>query len=74
MCLAYELVVTTYLVKPFAFAELIARVDVLAKRRENSKADDTTSLFAGSLKLDLLSERPRLRDTIIDLQAREFVC
>lgn len=61
-----------YLVKPFAFAELIARVDVLAKRRENSKADDTTSLFAGSLKLDLLSRKASVEGTIIDLQAREF--
>ena len=61
-----------YLVKPFAFSELIARVEVLAKRRESSKADDTTSLFAGSLKLDLLSRKASVEGTVIDLQAREF--
>jgi two-component system, OmpR family, response regulator len=61
-----------YLVKPFAFAELIARVEVLAKRGENNRAEESTLLSAGSLQLDLLSRKASLDGRTIDLQSREF--
>ena len=61
-----------YLVKPFAFAELIARVEVLAKRGEKNKMEEPTSLSAGSLQLDLLSRKASLEGQTIDLQSREF--
>ena len=61
-----------YLVIPFAFAELIARVEVLAKRGENNRAEESTLLSAGSLQLDLLSRKASLDGRTIDLQSREF--
>lgn len=59
-----------YLVKPFAFEELLARIEVLGRR---SNVSDTTShLFAGGLDLNLL-ERSVSRDGVtIDLLTREF--
>jgi len=59
-----------YLVKPFAFSELAARVDALGRRKPlNTEA---TRLESGSLVLDLL-KRQALREGIpIPLQPREF--
>ena len=59
-----------YLPKPFAFAELLARVQALVRR--GSRAPETTTLEAGDLKLDLLSRKVNRGGTKIDLQAREF--
>ena len=59
-----------YLTKPFAFAELLARVEALARR---SKGDGpTTKLVAGDLEIDLLSRSVRRAGQKIDLQPREF--
>jgi two-component system OmpR family response regulator len=59
-----------YLTKPFAFAELLARVQALIRR--GSGTTEPTRLTAGPLALDLL-ERTATRDgTAIDLQPREF--
>lgn len=59
-----------YLVKPFAFAELLARVNALARRPPVSR--EVTTLNVGPLKLDLL-KRTVSRDGVeIDLQRREF--
>jgi two-component system, OmpR family, response regulator len=59
-----------YLVKPFAFSELTARVNALA-RRKPLKAE-TTRLEHGSLAIDLL-RRQVLRDgALVILQPREF--
>lgn len=58
-----------YLVKPFSFAELSARVNALA-RRPPLQAD--TKLVVGDLVLDRLQRRVRRGETEVDLQAREF--
>lgn len=61
-----------YLVKPFAFAELLVRVEVLV-RRASTKTDDTqTHLVAGDLRLDLLTRKVTRDGHEIELQAREF--
>ena len=59
-----------YLVKPFAFAELLARVNALARRPPLS--DTPTVLRAGDLELDLLGRTVMRGSKTIDLQPREF--
>ncbi len=59
-----------YLVKPFAFAELIARVEALARRRETGSVQ--TVLRVGDLEMDLLGREVRRAGREIDLQPREF--
>ena len=59
-----------YLVKPFAFAELLARVNALARRPPLS--DTPTVLQAGDLEIDLLGRTVTRGGKTIDLQPREF--
>ncbi len=59
-----------YLVKPYAFAELIARVEALARRRETGSVQ--TVLRVGELEMDLLGREVRRAGQEIDLQPREF--
>lgn len=61
-----------YLVKPFAFVELLARVEALGKRSSSVSSSQSTFLKAGDLEMDLLSRRVRCNGKVIDLQAREF--
>ncbi|HEY0900563.1 MAG TPA: response regulator transcription factor [Micavibrio sp.] len=61
-----------YLVKPFAFAELLVRVEVLHRRVANPGNDTQTQLTAGDLKLDLLTRKVTRSGQDIELQAREF--
>jgi two-component system, OmpR family, response regulator len=59
-----------YLTKPFAFAELLARVEALARR---GKAEGpVTKLVVEDLELDLLSRQVKRAGQKIDLQPREF--
>jgi two-component system OmpR family response regulator len=59
-----------YLTKPFAFAELLARVEALTRR---GKSDGpTTRLLVGDLEMDLLSRGVKRGGQKIDLQPREF--
>ena len=60
-----------YLVKPFALAEVLARLDALA-RRVRDRADTTTTLALADLQLDLLRHEVRRAGRTIDLQPREF--
>jgi two-component system OmpR family response regulator len=60
-----------YLVKPFAFAELLARVRLLVRGRGTGTAV-VTVLSCGDLELDLLSRKVRRGEMSIDLQPREF--
>jgi two-component system OmpR family response regulator len=59
-----------YLVKPFAFAELLARINALARRPPLS--DTPTVLQAGDLEMDLLGRTVTRGGKTIDLQPREF--
>ena len=59
-----------YLTKPFAFAELLARVQALVRRA--TRAPDPTTLTIGDLTLDLLSRRVTRGATPIELRPREF--
>jgi heavy metal response regulator len=58
-----------YLVKPFAFAELSARVRALL-RRENSQV--STTLRYGNLELDLIARSVKRAGEEIDLKPKEF--
>src|SRR3977135_4343063 len=59
-----------YLTKPFAFAELLARVQALVRRA--TRTPEPTTLTVDDLTLDLLSRRVTRGDTPIDLRPREF--
>jgi len=59
-----------YIPKPFAFAELLARVEALSRRGRSD--GPTTKLEAGDLEMDLLSRTVRRAGQKIDLQPREF--
>ncbi|MCP3951565.1 MAG: response regulator transcription factor [Desulfobacterales bacterium] len=59
-----------YLTKPFAFSELMARVQALIRRQSNST--EPTRLVAGELSMDLLSRKVRRGGRNIELQPREY--
>ena len=59
-----------YLAKPYAFAELLARIEVLARRR-SGKGEETV-YRVGDLELDRLSHSVRRGSEDVDLQPREF--
>lgn len=59
-----------YLVKPFAMAELIARVEALGRRKGAPQTQ--TKLTCGDLEMDLISRDVRRDNVKIDLQPREF--
>lgn len=61
-----------YLVKPFAFTELLARIEVLAKRRNNDVSVRQTKIRVGDLEMDLLARKVVRAGRVIDLQSREF--
>ena len=59
-----------YLVKPFAFSELLARVQALIRRA--TRETEPTTLKVGDLTLNLLTREVRRGNQQIDLQSREF--
>jgi two-component system OmpR family response regulator len=59
-----------YLTKPFAFAELLARVQALVRRA--TRTPEPTSLTVDDLELDLLSRRVTRAGQVLDLRPREF--
>ena len=59
-----------YLTKPFAFAELLARVQALLRRA--TRAPEPTTLTVADIVLDLLSRRVTRAGRQIDLRPREF--
>jgi two-component system OmpR family response regulator len=59
-----------YLVKPYAFSELAARVEALSRRRETGSVQ--TLLRVGDLEMDLIARTVHRQGREIDLQPREF--
>lgn len=59
-----------YLVKPFAFAELLARINALARRPPMAQVE--TVLSVADLELDLISRKVRRGGKEIEIQPREF--
>ena len=59
-----------YLTKPFAFLELLARIEALVRR--SSIQEDTTSLQVDDLYIDLISRKVLRQDLEIKLKPREF--
>lgn len=59
-----------YVSKPFAFSELLARVNAIARRPP--MRDEVTVLKVGELEMDLVAHTVRRRGESIDLQPREF--
>ncbi len=60
-----------YLVKPFAFAELLARLRLLM-RKSGAGSRVVTELACGDLEMNLLTRQVRRAGRMIDLQPREF--
>ena len=59
-----------YLTKPFAFSELIARIQALIRR--SSQTTEPTRLTVGEISLDLLTRQVKRGQANIELQTREF--
>ena len=59
-----------YLIKPFAFSELVARVNALLRRPRDTI--EQKILLVGSLEIDLLKRTVRRSGQLIDLQPTEF--
>ena len=60
-----------YLVKPYAFSELLARLQALMRRSQPTQ--EQTILKLRDLEMDLLKRRVTRAGTVINLQPREFV-
>jgi two-component system OmpR family response regulator len=59
-----------YLVKPYAFAELLARIEALGRRAQATQPD--TRLKVEDMEVDLLARTVTRSGRVIDLQPREF--
>jgi two-component system OmpR family response regulator len=59
-----------YLTKPFAFSELLARVQALIRRA--SRAPEATRLAARDVEMDLVSREVKVAGQFVELQPREF--
>ena len=67
---AFDLGADDYLVKPFSFAELLARVRIILRR--GHAGNESTTLRVADLELDLLRRRVSRNGKRIDLTAKEF--
>jgi two-component system, OmpR family, response regulator len=61
-----------YLIKPFAFAELLARIDALARRAGTSSSSRPALLTHGQVSLDPRARRVTVGGAEVDLTAKEF--
>ena len=62
-----------YLVKPFAFSELLARLKALTRRSGRLGGEDATTLRLGALELDLAKRKVSREGKRIDLTSKEFI-
>lgn len=60
-----------YLTKPFAFEELLARIEILASRQQSIQPT-ATQITVGDLTLDLITRTVTRDSRVIDLQSKEF--
>ena len=61
-----------YLVKPFAFAELLARIDALGRRATPSEGTGAPLLTQGNVTLDVRARRVAVEGRDVELTAKEF--
>lgn len=61
-----------YLTKPFAFAELLARLEVMQRRSKGGAAAPVTRLQIADLEMDLLARSVKRAGKAVDLLPREF--
>ena len=59
-----------YMVKPFAFSELLVRIQALIRR--SGGVAEASTLTAGGLYMDLIRRQVRREEEVIELQPREF--
>lgn len=59
-----------YMVKPFSFSEVLARIQALIRR--STRAEEPTSLSVGNLRMDLLQRKVWRGDDEIELRPREW--
>ena len=62
-----------YLVKPFAFSELLARLNALTRRGTRPSGEDATTLRLGTLELDLHKRKASRDGKRLDLTSKEFI-
>ena len=62
-----------YLVKPFAFSELLARLQALGRRSVRPGADEVNVLRLGPLELDLVKRKATRDGKRLDLTSKEFI-
>jgi DNA-binding response OmpR family regulator len=58
-----------YLIKPFAFDELLARIESLGRRAHGRK---TSLIELGAVTLDLTAQRVTVNDAVVELTGREY--
>src|SRR5258708_25613480 len=58
-----------YLVKPFSFSELLARIRARDRRK---RSDNAKNLELGGIKMDLVAHKVTFLDKTVDLTSREF--
>ena len=63
-----------YLVKPFAFSELVARLGVITRRKSNVAGEngEITKLFIANLEVDLVRRKAMRAGNALELTAKEF--
>lgn len=61
-----------YLVKPFAFSELLIRIEIISRRQTQASGSEVTRLSVADLELDLLARKVTRNGKEIDLKTKEL--
>jgi len=70
---ALDLGADDYIVKPFAFPELVARIRARMRERNGTDGTDQSVIESGSVTLDLRTRRATVEGRSVDLTGREFL-